>query len=129
MGAAFIDRAVVGVGMVYGQIAGNAIGEAISQTSIGSVISGAVVQIIGFEFPVIGYVIGSLIGTAISAAYNLGKQKFLSICVDTGFTCFGFVDQDYEMPVEYLREMGIDVVLPDFLSPDYAEADYLSQII
>lgn len=125
MGATFVDRAVVGVGMVYGQIAGNVIGEAISQTSIGSVISGAVVQIIGFEFPVIGYVIGSLIGTAISVAYNFGKKKFLSICVDTGFTCFGLVDQDYEMPVEYLKSMGVDVVLPDFLTPDYAEADYL----
>ena len=129
MGASFVDRAVVGVGMVYGQIAGDAIAGAIAKTAIGKVItqavSGVVTQIIGFEFPVIGYVIGSLIGTAISVAYNFGKKKFLSICVDTGFTCFGLVDQNYEMPIDYLQSIGVDVILPDFIEPDYIEPDYI----
>lgn len=93
---------------------------------LGAQIGGAIVQVIGFEMPVVGYILGSLIGTAFCAVYKIGKKKFLSICVDTGFTCFGLVDQDYSMPVEYLHEMGIEIVMPDFLSPDYVEPDYLT---
>ena len=67
---------------------------------LGAQIGGAIVQVIGFEMPVVGYILGSLIGTAFCAVYKIGKKIFLSICVDTGFTCFGLVDQDYSMPVE-----------------------------
>ena len=28
--------------------------------------------------------------------------------MDTGFTCFGLVEQDYTLPEEVLRDMGID---------------------
>ena len=113
MGAAFLDRAIIGAGY------------AVAGTKIVSAISGAIVQAIGFEFPVVGYLIGSLIGTAMATIYNFGKKKFLSICVDTGFTCFGLVDQDYEMPIEYLKQLGIDIVLPDFIEADIVEPDII----
>ncbi len=113
MGSAFLDRAIIGAGY------------AVVGTKVVSAISGAIVQAIGFEFPVVGYLIGSLVGTAIATVYNFGKKKFLSICVDTGFTCFGLVDQDYEMPVEYLKQLGIDIVLPDFIEADTVEADII----
>jgi len=118
MGIAFMDRAIIGVGY------------AVAGTKIVSAISGAIVQAIGFEFPVVGYLIGSLVGTAIATVYNFGKKKFLSICVDTGFACFGLVDQDYEMPIEYLKKLGIDIALPnyvelDFVEPDIIEPDYI----
>lgn len=134
MGAAFVDNAAIGGGMVLGQMAGLAIGEKFVQTAIGLQIvnsaafihiNGAITQIIGFEFPIIGYVIGSLIGTAISIAYNFGKKKLLSLCVDTGFTCFGLVEQNYEMPVDYLQSIGVDVLLPSFIDADYIEPDYI----
>ena len=34
------------------------------------------------------------------------------------------VDQNYEMPVEYLKSIGIEVVFPDFASADIEEADF-----
>ena len=134
MGASFVDHVAVGSGMVLGQIVGPAIGAKFVETTVGMAIihssafiqvNGIITQIIGFEFPIIGYIIGSLIGASISIAYNIGKKKFLSFCVDTGFTCFGLVEQNYEMPVEYLRSIGVEVVLPDFVEADFTEADYV----
>ena len=31
-------------------------------------------------------------------------------CVDTGFTCFGLVEQNYELPEEILHEMGVHTI-------------------
>ena len=33
----------------------------------------------------------------------------MSFCVDTGFTMFGIVKQDYTLPEDVLRVIGIDV--------------------
>jgi hypothetical protein len=54
--------------------------------------------------------IGSLLGSAFAVAYNIGKNRLISFCVDSGFTCFGLVDQNYELPEEVLSEMGIDTI-------------------
>lgn len=106
MGEAFTDSVIISGGYL-----------------LGAQIGGAILQAIGFEFPVVSYILGSLIGTAFCAVYKIGKKKFLSICVDTGFTCFGMVEQDYSMPFEYLHELGIEIVLPDYIKPDYSEPD------
>ena len=75
---------------------------------IGANIGGIIGQALGFELPFVGYLLGSLIGTAFSVVYNIGKKKLISFCVDTGFTCFGLVEQDYQLPEEVLTSMGID---------------------
>ena len=93
MGAALTDSVVVSVGYVAGAKLGGIIGQAL-----------------GFELPVVGYLIGSLIGCAFAAAYNIGKNKLISFCVDTGFTCFGLVEQNYELPDEILEYMGIKTI-------------------
>lgn len=93
MGAAFVDTVVISGGYLAGAYIGGVIGQAI-----------------GFELPVVGYLLGSLIGTAFSVVYNIGKKKLISFCVDTGFTCFGLVEQDYQLPEEILKEMGIDTI-------------------
>lgn len=93
MGTAFVDTVVISGGYLLG-------------TQIGGIIG----QAIGFELPVVGYLLGSLIGTAFSVLYNIGKNKFISFCVDTGFTCFGLVDQNYELPEEMLKELGVDTI-------------------
>ena len=95
MGNEFVDSAVVSMGYIAGLKAGKIIG-------------GAIGQAIGFEAPFIGYLIGSLIGCSIAAAYNIGKKKLISFCVDSGFACFGLVEQDYVLPEEALKKMGID---------------------
>lgn len=96
MGARLVDGVVVSTGFIVG-------------TKIGAAIGGAIGQAIGFELPVVGYMLGSLIGCAFSAIYNIGKKKLISFCVDTGFTCFGLVDQNYQIPEDILRNMGIDI--------------------
>ncbi len=93
MGTAFVDTVVISGGYLLGAQIGGIIGQAI-----------------GFEFPVVGYLLGSLIGTAFSVMYNIGKNKFISFCADTGFTCFGLVDQDYQLSDEMLKELGIETI-------------------
>lgn len=93
MGAAFVDTVVVSGGYLLG-------------THIGGIIG----QALGFELPVLGYLLGSLIGTSLCVVYNIGKKKLISFCVDTGFTCFGLVEQNYELPNEVLNEIGVETV-------------------
>lgn len=93
MGAAFTDSVIVSAGYVAGAKIGGMIGQAL-----------------GFELPGIGYMIGSLVGCAFSVTYNVGKKKLISFCADTGFTCFGLVEQNYELPEEILCQMGINVI-------------------
>ena len=62
------------------------------------------------EIPVLGYMIGSFVGSVVgSVIYSSLYNPVLSFCVDSGFTLFGLVDQDYELPEEVLKEIGIEV--------------------
>jgi hypothetical protein len=59
---------------------------------------------------VFGYMLGSFLGSmAATFIYNTSYKSFISFCCDTGFTFFGLVDQDYELPVEILEEIGVNV--------------------
>lgn len=70
---------------------------------------GTVVQAF-IEIPVVGFMIGSFIGSAIgSFAYNCGYSAVMSFCVETGFTMFGLVKQDYTLPEDILKNIGVDV--------------------
>lgn len=93
MGAAFMDTVVISGGYLVGAHIGGIIGQALL-----------------IELPVVGYLLGSLIGTSFCAIYNIGKKKLISFCVDTGFTCFGLVEQNYELPDEILHELGIETI-------------------
>ena len=62
------------------------------------------------EIPVLGFMIGSFVGSiAGSVIYSSIYNPVLSFCVDSGFTLFGLVDQDYELPEEVLKEIGIEI--------------------
>jgi hypothetical protein len=61
------------------------------------------------KIPVVGYLIGSLVGSVIAnCIYNGTNYIVLSICVNTGFTLFGMVDQSYELPDEVFHYLGIE---------------------
>lgn len=92
MGAAFVDTMVISSGYLLGAHIGGIIG-----------------QSLGFELPVVGYLLGSLLGTSFCVIYNIGKKKLISFCVDTGFTCFGLVEQNYELPNEVLNDLGVEI--------------------
>lgn len=91
MGSALVDTVIISGGYIAGSYIGGIIGQAL-----------------GFTLPVIGYMLGSLVGCSLAAVYNIGKKKLISLCVDSGLTFFGMVDQDYSLPEEVLNDMGID---------------------
>ena len=71
------------------------------------------------EIPVFGYLVGSLVGSIVgSVAYSIGKQAVIAFCVDSGFTMFGLVEQDYTLPDEVLEEIGAAVF--EYENFDYA---------
>ena len=62
------------------------------------------------EVPVVGYMLGSFLGSLIGTfTYNTGYKTALSFCVDSGFTMFGLVEQNYELPKELLKEIGVEL--------------------
>lgn len=93
MGAAFVDSVVISGGYLLGAHIGGMIGQAL-----------------GFELPVIGYLLGSLVGTSFAVIYNIGKKTLISFCVETGFTCFGLVEQNYQLPEDVLADMGVHTI-------------------
>ena len=97
MGAAFADSAIISCGYLAG-------------SHLGAYIGGVIGQALGVELPVLGYLLGSLIGTSFCVVYNIGKKQLISFCVDTGFTCFGLVEQNYELPEEVLNELGVETI-------------------
>ena len=81
--------------------------------------TGAAVQYV-IRIPMLGYMIGSFIGSAIgSVAYEAGYSATMSFCIDTGFTLFGLVDQNYKLPKDVMQEIGIEVF--DYETFDYEE--------
>lgn len=92
-----------------------------------SLIGGGLSQAI-IEIPILGYMIGSFIGSVVgSFAYNVGYNAVISFCIDTGFTMFGLVEQNYELPDDVLESIGIDVFKYDEFEYDefmYEEFEY-----
>jgi hypothetical protein len=69
---------------------------------------GALGQAVLPVLPVIGYWLGSFIGSVVaSKAIAVGETQLLSLCVDTGYTFFGLVDQDYTLPKEAEEYLGL----------------------
>lgn len=93
MGMRFVDTMVVSVGY-----------------AVGAKVGGIITQTFFPQIPGVAYAIGSLLGCAIAVVYNVGKKKLISFCVDTGFTCFGLVEQNYELPESVLHQLGIDTI-------------------
>ena len=62
------------------------------------------------EIPIVGFMLGSFVGSVVGAfAYDTGYKALLSFCVDSGFTFFGLVEQDYSLPPDILKTIGIEV--------------------
>lgn len=75
-----------------------------------SLLMGGIVQGIAAEFPVAGFMLGSFVGSVLgSFVYSAGYSAVISFCVDTGFTMFGLVDQDYRLPDGVMEQIGFPV--------------------
>ncbi len=87
-------------------------------TSTCALALGAVGQAAFVEVPVLGFMLGSFVGSLAGAfIYQVGYKPVISFCIDTGFTMFGLVDQNYELPDDVLKEIGVDVF-------EYEKFDY-----
>lgn len=52
--------------------------------------------------------IGSFVGSAAGGfAFTAGSSCVMRVCVDKGVTFFGLVEQDYEVPQELLKKLGL----------------------
>lgn len=81
------------------------------------------------QIPVVGYLLGSFVGSAIGGiSWTVAKRATVALCIESGMTLFGLVDQDYELPREALDQIGIEVFdyqafLPDRFIPSCFSAD------
>ena len=72
-----------------------------------SIIGGGTIQAI-LPIPVLGYMAGSFLGAVIgSVSFQMGEKILIGLCVETGITFFGLVDQNYRLPEEVLVQIGI----------------------
>lgn len=106
MGMQFVDTLVVSSGFL-----------------VSMQIAGTISQALFPQLPVVAYALGSLLGCSFAALYNIGKKHLISFCVDTGFTCFGLVEQDYTLPKEILEQIGLDIIQVSRTQIDRAEID------
>ncbi len=64
--------------------------------------------------PAFGYLLGSFAGSlAGSYLYSAAYDKAISFCVTSGWTFFGLVDQDYTLPDEMVKNLGIALFEPE----------------
>jgi len=70
---------------------------------------GAVVALLP-GIPAIAFLLGSFVGSVVGdAACKAVYNCALSFCVDTGCTFFGLVEQDYTLPNDMLKELGVSL--------------------
>lgn len=73
------------------------------------------------------YLIGNFVGSiAGSFVYNAMDNAFMALCVESGWTMFGLVEQDYELPDEVINELGFDLYEVDEFNVDVFDLDEFS---
>lgn len=69
--------------------------------------------------PILGALLGNLVGSTIGAVgVSYANNKVLGICVESGWTFWGLVDQSYVVPEHVLREAGYDLFAPQYFKPE-----------
>ena len=84
----------------------------IKETFIASIslLSGTAGQILLPSLPVAGFMLGSFVGSVAGGIiYSSGYSIAISFCIDTGFTMFGLVEQNYNLSEDLIKEIGISV--------------------
>lgn len=126
-----MDAFVGGVKVVAGSMARHELAASLVQDTaiaVAGLAGGSVGQVL-MPVPVLGYLVGSLAGSMVGGfAYDAASKVFMSLCVEHGVTLFGLVEQDYELPIETLESIGVEVFdyekfEPDWLEPDRFEPD------
>lgn len=72
-------------------------------------IFGATVGQLVIPIPMLGALVGNLVGSTLGAvAFEGSNQVVLGLCVESGWTFFGMVSQDYTVSEDVLRQAGYD---------------------
>ncbi|WP_026691363.1 hypothetical protein [Alteribacter aurantiacus] len=75
------------------------------------------------NIPLFGYMLGSFLGSIVGdILHTVSYNTYISFCIENGFTMFGVVDQNYQLPKEILKEIGIDIF--DFEELNYNQFHY-----
>lgn len=78
--------------------------------SIASFAGGSIAVALLPEANALAFVIGSMLGSVTaSLAISFTEDILVSFCVDTGFTLFGLVKQDYFLPDDVFIGMGLNI--------------------
>lgn len=99
--------------------------------SSSSLAAGAIGQAV-IPVPVIGYMVGSFVGSiAGSFIYSGAQNANISFCAETGITMFGLVEQDYRLPEDVIKDIGIEnfdyeSFEPESFEPETFQADTFS---
>lgn len=78
------------------------------------------------------YLLGNMVGTFVGSFVYIGVEKaIMSFAVRHGWTFFSLVSQDYRLPDDVLREIGVDIFdyenfLPDEMSADRFKPDTIA---
>ena len=71
---------------------------------------------------ILGYMVGSFVGSVVGTFVYKGVSScVLTFCVESGSTFFGIVEQNYELPIELLKEIGVQVFEYEKLQPQLFE--------
>lgn len=106
-----IDTCINSYRVATGAMSARQFGTALTKEiiiSAAAIPAGMIGQALLPQLPVLGYMLGSFVGSAVAGiTLEVGEKVMLSFCVDSGFTCFGLVEQDYTLPTEVLERMGL----------------------
>ncbi|MCQ2506808.1 MAG: hypothetical protein MJ113_06525 [Lachnospiraceae bacterium] len=92
-------------------------------TTAGSILGGMIAGPIMGMFPV-ACMLGSLVGSAVGGVlFSTTDRLFTSLCIESGCTFFGLVEQDYTLPIEVVEYLGIEQLDFDKLEVEDFEAD------
>lgn len=74
---------------------------------------GAILGQVIIPIPVLGALLGNLVGTTLGGVgATYANATVLGICVESGWTFWGLVDQSYVVPEDVLRSAGFDLFAP-----------------
>lgn len=87
-----------------------------------SLAGAGIVQIMFVEAPFIASMLGSFIGSVVGGfVYSATEKLIISYCMESGWTFFGIVDQNYELPTEILEDIGVAVFGAETFKQDLFE--------
>ena len=72
------------------------------------------------------YLLGNFVGSFVgSFAYVATDNAIMSFCIESGWTFFGLVKQDYQLPDEIIRKLGFDLYeVEEFIADEYQSDEY-----